>query len=188
MAAKKKINYFDALYKVAKLVNASLDPARVLEDIARGVVENMGVKACSLRLLDFTRNELHLRACWGLSSGYLRKGPILVAKSGLDQEAVSGRVVYIEDAQTDSRFQYKAQAKKEGIKSVLVVPLTLEGKNIGVLRIYSNRSQSFSEEDVKFMEAVASLSAIALENARLHNSLKTEFDLLAAHTDRLDDN
>ena len=38
------------------------------------------------------------------------------------------------------------------------------------------------------MEAVASLSAIALENARLHNSLKTEFDLLAAHTDRLDDN
>jgi GAF domain-containing protein len=184
----KKIDYFSALYNVAKLINASLEPARVLEEITRGMVETMRLKACSLRLLEPEGRVLHLGASWGLSSGYLRKGPILVEKSGLDQEALHGQVVYIEDAQSDRRFQYKAQARKEGIKSVLVVPLRLEKKSIGVLRVYSEQTHRFNANDVKFMEAVANLSAIALENARLHNSLKTEFDLLAAHTDRLDDN
>jgi len=51
MADKKK-DYFSALYKVAKVVNASLTPSRVMEEIVSCVADTMKVKASSLRLLD----------------------------------------------------------------------------------------------------------------------------------------
>jgi signal transduction protein with GAF and PtsI domain len=187
MADKKK-DYFSALYEVAKVVNASLTPSRVMEEIVSCVGDTMKVKASSLRLLDSRRKKLLLGASLGLSAGYIRKGPVLVKESGLDQKALKGKTIYLKNAQTDKGFQYKEKAKTEGIKSVLVVPLTVEKKVVGVLRVYSEKIRSFNDDEKKFLEAVANLSAIALENARLHQALRQDYDLLVAHKYRLDDN
>jgi signal transduction protein with GAF and PtsI domain len=184
----KKMDYFTALYNVAKVINASLELPQVLEEIVRCVTEHMRVKASSLRLLDPRKKKLLLAATHGLTTGYLRKGPVLVAKSGLDQKALKGQSIWIEDAQTDKNFQYGDRAKEEGIKSVLVVPLGVGKKIIGVLRVYTEKTQEFSANDIQFLEAVASLSAIAIENARLHQNLKTDCNLLTAYKFRLDDN
>ena len=48
MTIKEK-DYFTALYEVARVINASLEPSEVLEKIAHCVTEAMGVKACSIR-------------------------------------------------------------------------------------------------------------------------------------------
>ncbi|MCG6537948.1 MAG: GAF domain-containing protein, partial [Syntrophales bacterium LBB04] len=184
----KKIEYFDALYNVAKVINASLELPQVLSDIVRCVTETMGVKASSLRLLDHRKKKLLLAATHGLTTGYIRKGPVLVEKSGLDRKALKGESIWIEDAQIDKNFQYGERAKEEGIKSVLVVPLGIGKKVIGVLRVYTGKIHAFSKKDIQFLEAVASLSAIAIENARLHQNTKTECDLLTAYKFRLDDN
>ena len=79
-------------------------------------------------------------------------------------------------------------AQAEGIKSVLVVPLMLEKKAIGVLRVYADRVRKFRDEEIKFLKAVANLSAIALDNARMHETLRIRCDLMAAHKYRIDDN
>jgi len=187
MADKKK-DYFSALYKVAKVVNASLTPSRVMEEIVSCVADTMKVKASSLRLLDSRRKKLLMGASRGLSAGYIRKGPVVVKESGLDQKALKGKTIYLKNAQTDKGFQYKDKAKTEGIKSVLVVPLTVGKKVVGVLRVYSEKVRSFNDDEKKFLEALANLSAIALENARLHQALRKDYDLLVAHKYRLDDN
>ncbi len=184
----KKMDYFAALYNVAKVINASLDLPHVLSEIVRCVTENMGVKASSLRLLDPRKKKLLLAATHGLTTGYIRKGPVLVEKSGLDRKALKGKSILIKDAQTDKNFQYRDRAKEEGIKSVLVVPLGIGKKIIGVLRVYTDRVRDFSGKDIQFLEAVASLSTLAIENARLHQNLKTDCDLLTAYKFRLDDN
>lgn len=184
----KGVDYFAALYDVARVVNASLDPSKVLEKIVQSVVKAMGVKASSIRLLDSRERMLVLGAASGLSKGYIRKGPILIEESGIDRKALKGRPVWIEDVQTDKAFQYGAMAKTEGIKSVLVVPLMLEKKAIGVLRVYAEKVRRFREEELKFLRAVANLSAIALDNARMHETLRTRCDLMAAHKYRIDDN
>lgn len=59
---------------------------------------------------------------------------------------------------------------------------------IGVLRVYTDKVREFNEQETKFLESVANLSALALENARLHQALKTNYELLIAHKYRLDDN
>ena len=183
-----EMEYFTALYEVAKVINASLDPERVLQEIARCIVEAMHVKACSLRLLDSRERQLVLGASYGLSDQYLRKGPILVEESGVDQKALQGETIYLHDVTTDHDFQYGAVAAEEGIKSILVVPLTLEQKVIGVLRVYSESTRDFTQQEVKFLQAVANLSAIALDKARMHQTLQTQCDLMKAHKYRIDDN
>jgi GAF domain-containing protein len=127
-------------------------------------------------------------AAYGLSKGYIRKGPVLIRESGLDQKALTGQLIWIKNAQTDPDFQYGAGAKAEGIKSVIVVPLKIDKNVVGVLRVYTDKVREFNDQETKFLEAVANLSAMALENARLHQALKTNYDLLVAHKYRLDDN
>ncbi|MBI4768740.1 MAG: GAF domain-containing protein [Deltaproteobacteria bacterium] len=185
---KKKLDYFSALYNVAKVINATLELPQVLSEIVRCITETMGVKASSLRLLDPRKKKLLLAATYGLSNEYIRKGPVLVEKSGLDRKALKGKSSWIMDAQTDKNFQYGGRAKEEGIRSVLVVPLGIGKKIIGVMRVYTEKVHEFSDKDIQFLEAVASLSTLAIENARLHQNLRTECDLLSAYKFRLDDN
>lgn len=184
----KEKDYFQALYEVAKVVNASLDMTTVLEEIVKSAATAMSAKASSIRLLDSRKRSLIMSAAYGLSKGYLKKGPVLVKESGLDQKALSGQLIWIKNAQTDPDFQYGAGAKAEGIKSVIVIPLKIDKNVIGVLRVYTDKIREFTEQETKFLEAVANLSAMALENARLHQALKINYDLLVAHRYRLDDN
>ena len=187
MTGKEK-SYFAALYEVTKVVNASLSPSRVMQEIVSCVAATMKVKACSLRLLDSRRKKLLMGAHFGLSDGYIRKGPVVVEESGLDQKALKGKSVFLKNAQKDKNFQYRDKARSEGIKSVLVVPLLIEKKAIGVLRVYTDKEKTFTEDEIRFLEVVANVSAIALENARLHQALRNDYDLLVAHKYRLDDN
>ena len=65
---------------------------------------------------------------------------------------------------------------------MLVVPLKLEDKKIiGVMRVYSGEERDFCDSEVEFLTIMANLSAIAIENARLHQALKTDYELLAAY-------
>lgn len=182
------MDYFEALYDVARAVNASLEPAEVLGTIVRSVTRGLKVKASGLRILNRAGDTLLMGASSGLSQGYIRKGPVTVADSGLDREALAGKTIYIEDIQEHAGFQYPDRAKEERLHSLLVVPLMVEGRAIGVLRAYSEEPRHFDGDETKFLEAAANLAAIALENARLHAALKRDYDLLVQHEFRLDDN
>ncbi|MFP4083490.1 MAG: GAF domain-containing protein [Desulfonatronovibrio sp.] len=181
----KEKDYYHSLYEVAKVINSSLDPAEVLRVIARQVTEAMNLKAASIRLLDREGKRLLLGSSYGLSKGYVRKGAVEVEKSGLDREALTGKNVTIQDACSDPRFQYPEKAREEGIASVVVVPLKVEQKAIGALRGYSDTCRDFSDDEIEFMTIVANLSAIAIENATLHQKLKMDFELQEAFEYRL---
>ena len=179
-------NYYRTLYEVVKAVNSSLDPETVLKKIAERVSWALDVKACSIRLLSPDGKYLAASASNGLSDDYLRKGRIEVDKSGIDQQALQGETVFMEDAGSDSRFQYPEAARSEGITSVAAVPLRVEdGTSLGVLRVYSGQPREFSGEEIEFMEAMADLCALAIQNARRHESLRSDFELLTAFEYRL---
>jgi signal transduction protein with GAF and PtsI domain len=168
--------YFRALYRVVTAVNSSLRLHTVLSLVAEKVAEAMNVKACSLRLLDRSTDILTISAMCGLSQQYMKKGPVKLEKSHLDQEALQGQAVYIRNAATDPRFQYPEEARHEGIVSVFCVPLISKGQYIGVLRVYSETEREFDAFDEEFLRTLASVSALAIENARLYETLKHEFD------------
>ncbi|MBV9712908.1 MAG: GAF domain-containing protein [Ktedonobacteraceae bacterium] len=168
-------DYYTALYHAALTISSSLELDQVLQSIVTSITEAMQVKACALRLLDPDTGQLRLSAVHGLSEDYLAKGPVSVTHSSIDSEALSGSPVHIADARSDSRFQYKEAARQEGIVSVLCVPLEVRGEAIGVMRVYTDESTTFHEDDVKFLSVLASLSGLAIENARLFESVKSSY-------------
>jgi GAF domain-containing protein len=171
-----KRSYWRTLYAVTHDIASSLDLEEVLKRLVRGVAEAMGVKAAVLRLLAANGEILTQRTSYGLSDLYLNKGPVDRGHSPLDREALQGKAVWVEDVRSDPRFQYPKQAAQEGLVSVLCVPLSLHGHPIGVLRVYTGERREFDPEEVEFVTALADLGAIAIENARLHEELRHDFD------------
>lgn len=183
----KERDFFKALYEALSKIVGTLDHQEVMKSVVDSTVKAVDVKACSLRLVDRRRRKLVLGCSLGLSEGYIRKGPVLIEESALDREALEGKTLYVENAQSDPRWQYPEKAKQEGIFSVLVAPLTAEGKAVGVLRIYADKVRAFDEEEMRFLEAMAHLSALALENAKLHQTLRSDFEMLVADRYRIDE-
>jgi len=185
--ANRELDYYRALYEVARTINSSLDLADVLEKVAKSTSEAMKVKACSIRLLSADRKRLVFGAAYGLSEGYLRKGAVEVDKSGVDRQVLRGNTVLIPDATEDTRFQYPERAREEGIRSVLVVPLATRGGIIGVMRVYTAEQREFSDAEIEFLGLIADLSAVAIDNARLYQLLKGDYEMLVTFQDRLFD-
>jgi GAF domain-containing protein len=157
-------------------ISSSLELPEVLQSVVKSITEAMQVKACGLRLLDRRTGQLQLSAVYGLSSGYLAKGPVDVEHSPIDSEALCGKTVIIPDVSVDSRFQYKEAAKREGIVTVLCVPLEVRGEAIGVLRVYTDEPCTFHEDDIQFLSVLASLAGLAIANANLYAGLKSSYD------------
>lgn len=113
-------------------------------------------------------------AAYGLSDWYLRKGPVKVSK--VIAEVLTGDSVAVLDAATDERVLYREQARKEGIASILSVPMKLKGEVIGVLRLYTAKPYRFTKDDTNFVETVANLAAVALENIRAYDIIQKDYE------------
>jgi GAF domain-containing protein len=173
-------DYYTALYHAALTISSSLELPSVLQSIVESVTTAMQVKAASLRMLDPGSDQLFLAAVHGLSPDYLDKGPVEVSHSPIDSETLCCYPVYIPDVRVDDRFQYQDAARKEGLVSVLSVPLEVQGKAIGVMRVYTDTEITFSDKDVQFLSVLASLAALSIENARLYENVKDSYSGVVA--------
>lgn len=175
----KESSLFNALYTVTTVITSSLNPDVVLQKVVEQVAKALDAKGSSLRLLDRSGKTLLPGTTHGLSDDYLRKGPVDLINSRIDSDVLtSNRPLLIEDAATDPRFQYPEKAKEEGIVSILVAPLIADGRPLGILRVYTDKTRKFDRQDEDFLMAVAHVSGIAIDNARLHEELRSNFDLL----------
>ncbi|MFH1487032.1 MAG: HAMP domain-containing sensor histidine kinase, partial [Chloroflexota bacterium] len=82
------------------------------------------------------------------------------------------KAVAVLDACEDPRVQYREQARREGIASLLCVPVILRQQIVGVMRLYTSEPRHFTDEDARFLTAVANLGAIALNNAKLYEEIR----------------
>jgi GAF domain-containing protein len=119
---------------------------------------------------------MELVASYGLSDRYMTKGPVGTDKS--ITEAMLGKAVSIYDVALDDRATYPQESLEEGIKSILSVPIALKGKVLGVMRIYTSERREFTETEIAFISSLAEQAALAMENARLYQKLKGEYEEL----------
>ncbi|MCK9230385.1 MAG: GAF domain-containing protein [Syntrophales bacterium] len=166
--------------ELAADINASLDLKDILQALTSNVAEALGVKAASIRLLDEQRKHLTLVASHGLSDTYLNKGPVSAEKS--IAQALSGKSVVIKDASRNEGVQYREAKKKEGIVSILCVPIRAKDEVIGVLRLYSSILKDFTEDEIMHVTALASQGGLAIQNAVLYLMLQSDMKELKEET------
>jgi signal transduction protein with GAF and PtsI domain len=163
---QKSYGYFRTLYRLTRTIASTMEMKDLLKAVAREIAEALPVKGCSLFWLNILTRELEPMASYGLSDAYVRKGPLSMDKSiprVLDDQAVC-----IADVRTDPAIQYPEEAEKEGIFSMLSVPISVKKKVRGVLRLYSSTSRPFDAEEIEFAKVLAGIGAIAIVNAKLY--------------------
>jgi len=148
----------EALSKISGAITSDLYLEDILQLIVTVTAEVMGSKICSLMLLDPGKNELVIKATQSISKEYINKNPL---KPG------EGIAVTVYNILENKIYTNKDIASKEGLASLLCVPLHVKGKVIGVLNVYTSEPHDFSDYEVSIIKTVADQAAIVIENYRL---------------------
>ena len=173
---KKQLLNYETMLKVTKAISHSRDPEEVVLITVESIKSALEAKGCSVFLINRNTNELEVAASYGLTDEYINKGP-LSALSSIAQSLADGPVA-IYDVTDDPRIQYPEEAKKEGIASILSVPIVAGGDIIGALRVYTSESWEFTLEDVNFVQAMAYMAGMAINMARHSKGLKDSIGIL----------
>ncbi len=163
-----KAMLFESLASVSRTINSTLNLDEALRAITKEACELMRARMCSLMLLDETREWLDLRASYGAGDAYIKKPRLSVEESLLGTVVRRKKPQQVANVQTDGRYQNVELARSESLVSLLSVPLVFSGQPTGTLNVYTARPYHFSNEEVQILSALAELSAIAIEKARLY--------------------
>ncbi|MCF8066994.1 MAG: GAF domain-containing protein [Desulfobacterales bacterium] len=178
---KKQLINYETLRKITEAVSQTKDPEDVVLLTVESVRRAMKVKGCMLFLVDRKSDELVVAGSSGLSDDYVNKGPVSSLKSIAD--SLKDGPVAIHNVSDDPRIQYPEEAVKEGIASIMSVPLTLHGNVMGALRVYTAELWDFTLEDVNFVQAVAQIVSMAIDMCRINKGLKTSIEILKTMRD-----
>ncbi len=166
-----KARLFEALANVSRTINSTLNLDDALQVVTREARLLMRAKMCSLMMLDERQEWLDLRASSDAGEAYLSKPRLSVHESLLGVVVRRKKPLQVENVQISSRYQNVEVARREGLVSLLSVPLLFVGEPIGTLSVYTDHPYSFSNEEIRILSALAELSAIAIEKARLYERI-----------------
>jgi signal transduction histidine kinase len=166
-----KVHLFESLASVSRTINSTLNLDEALRVITREACVLMRARMCSLMMLDESREWLDLRASYGAGEVYIKKPRLAVGESLLGVVTRRKKPMQVANVQASSRYQNVDVARREGLVSLLSVPLLFVGQPIGTLNVYTGRPYNFSNEEIRILSALAELSAIAIEKARLYERI-----------------
>jgi hypothetical protein len=169
-----------ALYDMVKEMGTCSDLQVLMDSATRLAAKIMGVRACSIKLLDEQGQTLRFASAHGLSEDYVSKGSIQIDKSPINRRIIEGSLYAIRSIDEKDYFQYPEDIRKEGIASMLCLPLRVETMILGVFCVYSGESYHFGDRDVTFFSLMTDLTAMAIENLK-SEATKSWFMKKAAH-------
>ena len=134
-------------------VSATITSGRLLEEVLHLLVtmtaEMMGSAICSIMLLDQEHDELRIAATQSLSESYRRKPNLKVGQSISGRALKDRRPIAVLDVTKDPGYTYPDLARKEGLCSLLSVPMLVKNKPIGVINSYTAHEHLFAAEEIK---------------------------------------
>jgi GAF domain-containing protein len=172
---REQLNY-ETFLRVANIISHSKEPEEVALMTVEGIKTTLDIKGCALFLLNQATDELKVAASYGLSDEYLNKGPLSALHS--IAESLNDGPVAISDVTQDLRMQYPDEAQKEGIISILSVPIQVNQKLLGALRVYTSERWDFSVADINFVYALAQIAGMSIRLARYTKGLFTSIEIL----------
>jgi diguanylate cyclase (GGDEF)-like protein len=180
MSGTKEQRRLLEIMETAKAVVSQLDLDKVLAIILKKAMEITKTRAGSIALFTAKTGTMRIHAHKGFSRGFISDCEWKVRRGGLTERILKSRAVTVINDSTNRAFFANAVAVKEGIKSLVCMPLVYSADAVGILYLDDFTSRQFPAEDLQTLEIMASFAAIAIHNARTHTLL-----LHQANTDSL---
>lgn len=154
---------------ISHAISTYEDLELLMNHLSEGTAKTFEARGCTVMLFDEHEKQLFPVSSYGISDEYLKKGPIF--ENEKHTSFARGEPVFIEDIQNDKRVQYPKAAEKEGIVSMLSIPIQFHNEALGVIRIYHGGEKDFHEEDIESLCIMAEHLGLVLENNGLKNFL-----------------
>ena len=167
---KKGMSYakqLETISRVSRTITSSLYLEDILKLVVTATAEIIDSKICSLMLIDEKRNELVLKATQSMSEAYNKKRNLKIGEGIAGKVALTNEPMAVYDISKEPEYKLKDIAAKEGLKSLLSVPLAVKGKVIGVLNNYTSYPHKFTKDEINILTALANQAAIVIENSEL---------------------
>jgi putative nucleotidyltransferase with HDIG domain len=173
---ENKLKAVTSILEISRAVISSMDLNKVLELIVEKANEIMKTSICSIRLLEEDNETLVLRASIGLSDEYISKVKrIKVGDSVAGIVLKEGKPISVYSIKNEPKYIFTEAAAKEGINSLLCVPIVSKEKIIGVITVYKNEVHNFSDDEINLLSTFAAEVAVAIENAKLYENLNRSY-------------
>ncbi len=161
-----------ALFNISRAIGSSLDLTEVLNDVMDQIISLTGAERSFLMLLNPDTGELEFRTARNMDRETIDSFSFEISRSIVNQVAASGEPIVTTNAQMDPRFKAQESVIGYNLRSILCVPLRARGKITGV--VYADNrilASLFSDSDRDLLAAFANQAAVAIENARLFESV-----------------
>jgi len=165
---ERRLAEVSTLYQLARQVNTSLNVQDRLNSTVWALKQAMGCRACSIALLDPVENVLEIRAAAGIKGKHRENFKLRLGEGVAGRVALEGSPMYVPDTLRAEDFIFFDRS----VRSLLTVPLSVQGKIIGTLSVDSEQPDAFSAADERLLAIAAAQAAVAIENARLYTSLE----------------
>jgi GAF domain-containing protein/CheY-like chemotaxis protein len=169
-----------ALFEVGRLISSSLDPDRVFDRIVERVLELMNVRACGIFRLDADGLLRYARGA-GLSQEFVRELVVLPGDGTSGRSVAERRPVWtgeILEADMVRDPAVRQLVEREGYRAVLSVPILTQGAPFGCLATYWWEPHEPTAAEVQSLTSLATLAAVAIENARLYDATRHQVERL----------
>ncbi len=175
---RERLGQLSLLYQVSQSMASTFDLRKVLDDTMQLAAAVLDARASALMLIEEESQELVFEHTHGEMGNLLEKQRTALDEGIAGWVAAHGKPIISNDARNDPRFSAQVDARTGFLtESVLCVPVQIRGKSIGVLEVLNKRGEEgFDAEDLSLIVAAANQAAIAIENARLYQSLRDERD------------
>ena len=165
-----KISYAKQI-KALSEISQAISSDQYLDDILKLIVtvtaNVMNSKICSLWILDEKERVLKIRATQAISEEYLKERSLKLGEGVVGYVAEQKKTLAIPDVLKEPRYKEKELARKEGLVSMLSVPLAVKDKVIGVINIYTSYPHEFTETERAVLTMVANQAAVCIDNTEL---------------------
>lgn len=164
---KQKALQLDSLIKVSQSITSEHYLDEILNLIVVVTAEMLNSKICSIMLLDEKGAEFVIKATQSLSADYKLKPNLKVENSLVGEVLKSRKPLIVYDVRKEQKYYYRDLAVKEGLTSMIAVPMIVKDKAIGVINVYTKNPHAFTQEEVNVLQMVTNQAAVAVENTKL---------------------
>ncbi len=174
----KKAGQLDLLSKISRTIVSDYYLKEILQLIVAMTAKVMDSRICSIMLLDPKKEELVISATQSLSDDYVNKPNLKVGQSVSGRVVVEKKPITVLNVTKEPDYMYPKIAKKEGIVSLLSVPMMIKDRVIGVINSYTKNEHVYKKEEIDILQAVANQAAVAIENTNLSQEILTAKEAL----------
>ena len=164
-----------ALGEVSQAVNSTVDLETVLNTIVAKATQLSDTEAGTIYVFDDTAQEFHLRATYGMDEAIIaeiKDRHIHIGETAIGQ-AVEQRIpIQIPDIQDDPNSAVLDIIVRAGFRALLIVPLLSADRTVGALVVRRKRPGEFPKHTVDLLQTFAAQSVLAIQNARLFESVE----------------